>query len=62
MSKSLSQHQNHWVAADMLPDYLDEHDGEPPHEAEEREQDPLRYGCAGVADIDKLIRSVYGKI
>ena len=55
-------HQNHWVAAEMMGDYRDEHDGELPHDAEEREQDPLRYGCADIADIDKLIRRVYGKI
>lgn len=54
--------KTHFVAADMMSDYLDEHDGEPPHDAEGREQDSLRYGSSGIADIDKLIRRVYGKI
>jgi hypothetical protein len=52
----------HYVRADMLPDYLDEHDGEVPHKWQEREPDKLNYGCADIDDIDSMIEKMYGDV
>ena len=52
----------HYVRADMLPDYLDEHDGELPHQWQEREPDKLNYGCADLDDIDSMIEKMYGDV
>ena len=50
----------HFVRADILPDYLDEHDGELPHDYENREPNALNYGCADIDDIDGIIEKMYG--
>ena len=44
----------------MMADYLDEHDGELPHQCQEREPDKLNYGCADIDDIDSMIEKMYG--
>jgi len=44
----------------MMADYLDEHDGELPHQWQEREPDELNYGCADIDDIDSIIAQMYG--
>ena len=42
----------------MMADYLDEHDGELPHQWQEREPDKLNYGYAeSVEAIEKLLNS-----
>ncbi len=50
----------HFVNAEMMADYLDEHDGEIPHDSDNREQDALNYGCANIDDIDSMIEKMYG--
>ena len=50
----------HFVRADMLPDYLDEHDGELPRAGNYREPNKLNYGCADIDDIDSMIEKMYG--
>ena len=50
----------HFVRADMLADYLDEHDGELPRDSDYREPNALNYGCAGIDNIDSLIKQMYG--
>ena len=50
----------HFVNAEMMADYLDEHDGELPHQCQEREPDKLNYGCADIDDIDSMIEKMYG--
>jgi len=50
----------HFVNAEMMADYLDEHDGELPHQWQEREPDRLNYGCADIDDIDSIIAQMYG--
>lgn len=40
----------HFVRADMMGDYLDEHDGELPRDRDNREEDELNYGCADFDD------------
>lgn len=40
----------HFVRADMMGDYLDEHDGELPRDRDNREEDDLNYGCADFDD------------
>ena len=49
----------HFVRADMMADYLDEHDGELPRDSDYREPDELNYGCADIDDIDSLIKQMY---
>lgn len=50
----------HYVRADMLADYLDEHDGELPRAGDYREPNRLNYGCADIDDIDSIIAQMYG--
>ena len=50
----------HYVRADMLADYLDEHDGELPRDSDCREPNALNYGCAGIDNIDSMIEKMYG--
>ena len=50
----------HFVRADMLADYLDEHDGELPRDSDYREPNALNYGCAGIDNIDSMIEKMYG--
>ena len=50
----------HFVQAEMMADYLDEHDGEIPHDSDYREPDKLNYGCADFDDIDFIIDQMYG--
>ena len=50
----------HFVRADMLADYLDEHDGELPRDSDYREPNKLNYGCSDIDDIDSLIKQMYG--
>ena len=52
----------HFVNAEMMADYLDEHDGELPHQWQEREQDKLNYGCADSDDIDSMIEKMYDDV
>lgn len=52
----------HFVRADMMADYLDEHDGEVPHDRDYREPDALNYGCADIDDIDSLIDKWYSEV
>ena len=49
----------HYVRADMLPDYMDEHDGEVPSSYDNREPKALNYGCADIDDIDGIIAKMY---
>ena len=49
----------HFVQAEMMADYLDEHDGEIPHDSDYREPNVLNYGCAGIDDIDSMIEKIY---
>ena len=49
----------HFVNAEMMADYLDEHDGELPHQWQEREPNALNYGCSDIDDIDSLIKQMY---
>ncbi|MGJ1042703.1 hypothetical protein ACR77V_12765 [Staphylococcus epidermidis] len=51
----------HYVRADMMADYLDEHDGELPRESDYREPNELNYGCSDIDDIDSLIKQMYGE-
>lgn len=50
----------HFVNAEMMADYLDEHDGELPRTSDYREPDELNYGCADIDDIDSIIAQMYG--
>ena len=50
----------HFVNAEMMPDYLDEHDGELPRDSDYREPNALNYGCADIDDIDSIIAQMYG--
>ena len=52
----------HFVNAEMMADYLDEHNGELPHDRDNRERDAIRYGCADIDDFDKLIKHMYGDV
>ena len=52
----------HFVNAEMMADYLDEHDGGLPHQWQEREQDKLNYGCADIDDIDSIIDKMYSDV
>ena len=52
----------HFVNAEMMADYLDEHDGEVPHERNGKEPDELNYGCANIDDIDSLIERMYSDV
>jgi hypothetical protein len=54
--------QMHFVQAEMMADYLDEHDGEIPHDSDYREPNALNYGCAGIDDIDSIIDKMYGDV
>ena len=50
----------HFVNAEMMADYLDEHDGELPRASNFREPNKLNYGCSDIDDIDSLIKQMYG--
>lgn len=50
----------HFVNAEMMADYLDEHDGELPRDSDYREPNKLNYGCSDIDDIDSLIKQMYG--
>ena len=52
----------HFVNAEMMADYLDEHNGELPHDCDGKECNPINYGCAGIDDIDSLIAKIYGDV
>lgn len=52
----------HFVNAEMMADYLDEHNGELPHARDGRVDDPLNYGCASIDDIDRLVKHIYGDV
>jgi hypothetical protein len=52
----------HFVQAEMMADYLDEHDGEIPHDSDYREPNALNYGCASIDDIDSIIDKMYGDV
>lgn len=52
----------HFVNAEMMADYLDDHNGELPHDRDHKEQNPINYGCAEIDDIDKLIKHMYGDV
>ena len=54
------QEQIHFVNAEMMADYLDEHDGELQRAGEYREPNRLNYGCADIDDIDSIIARMYG--
>ncbi len=57
---SKKREPRHYVRADMLADYLDEHDGELPNDYDNREPKALNYGCADIDDIDSIIAQMYG--
>ena len=46
----------------MLPDYMDEHDGELPNDYDNREPNRLNYGCADIDDIDSIIAKMYNDV
>ena len=48
--------------AEMMADYLDEHDGELPHDRDNKEPRSLNYGCADIDDIDRLIAKLYDDV
>ena len=52
----------HYVRADMLADYMDEHDGEIPNDYDNREPNRLNYGCADIDDIDSMIEKMYDDV
>ena len=52
----------HFVNAEMMADYLDEHDGELPHDRDNKEPRSLNYGCADIDDIDRLIAKLYDDV
>ena len=54
--------RTHFVNAEMMADYLDEHDGELPHDRDNKEPCSLNYGCADIDDIDSLIDKLYGDV
>lgn len=52
----------HFVQAEMMADYLDEHDGEIPRDSDYREPNALNYGCADIDDIDSIIDKMYSDV
>lgn len=57
--KRMKKEPRHYVRADMMGDYLDEHDGEIPSAKDYQEPNALNYGCADIDDIDSLIAKMY---
>lgn len=55
----MKKEPRHYVRADMMGDYLDEHDGEIPSAKDYQEPNALNYGCADIDDIDSLIAKMY---
>ena len=52
----------HFVQAEMMADYLDEHDGEIPRDSDYREPNALNYGCTVFDDIDSIIAKMYDDV
>ena len=58
----MKKEPRHYVRADMMADYLDEHDGEIPSSSDYQEPNDLNYGCADIDDIDSLIDKMYNDV